>query len=607
MGNRIPDEIVEQVQKSADIVEVIGEYVQLRKQGRNYFGLCPFHGENTPSFSVSGEKQIFHCFGCGAGGNVFSFLRQIEGYSFSEAVTHLADKYHIDMPEHVTAVSSYSAGNSDEQKMAEAHELLKKFYHHLLVNTKEGQKALDYLLERGMTMEEIERFEIGCALDSWDFITKFLERRGFEAGLMEKAGLIIRRENGDGYFDRFRNRIMFPIHDHHGTTVAFSGRTFTGEHPKYMNSPETPIFRKSKLLYHFHQARLHIRKEERAVLFEGFADVISAVGSGVKEAIATMGTALTEEHAKVIRRNVGEVILCYDSDQAGYEATLKAADMLQKRGCTVKVAMIPDGLDPDDYIKKFGGEKFKQDVIGSSVTIMTFKMHYFRKGKNLSDEGDRLAYINDVLKEVSQLSGPLEQEIYIKQLANEFALSLDSLKEQLSVFEKESAGRKRDGGRNELQERRTSVPRPPRKKTGLRPAHENAERMLIAHMIRDRDVIRKVLDRVGFEFNLDQHRAIAAYLYAMYEEGADISIQQLFKRIDDQELGQLLTDILMLQINEELSETELSDYVKKVLNYRNWSMIKEKEVARTEAERQKDFIKAATLAQEIIKLNRSLK
>lgn len=467
MGNRIPDEIVEQVQKSADIVEVIGEYVQLRKQGRNYFGLCPFHGENTPSFSVSGEKQIFHCFGCGAGGNVFSFLRQIEGYSFSEAVTHLADKYHIDMPEHVTAVSSYSAGNSDEQKMAEAHELLKKFYHHLLVNTKEGQKALDYLLERGMTMEEIERFEIGCALDSWDFITKFLERRGFEAGLMEKAGLIIRRENGDGYFDRFRNRIMFPIHDHHGTTVAFSGRTFTGEHPKYMNSPETPIFRKSKLLYHFHQARLHIRKEERAVLFEGFADVISAVGSGVKEAIATMGTALTEEHAKVIRRNVGEVILCYDSDQAGYEATLKAADMLQKRGCTVKVAMIPDGLDPDDYIKKFGGEKFKQDVIGSSVTIMTFKMHYFRKGKNLSDEGDRLAYINDVLKEVSQLSGPLEQEIYIKQLANEFALSLDSLKEQLSVFEKESAGRKRDGGRNELQERRTSVPRPPRKKRGF--------------------------------------------------------------------------------------------------------------------------------------------
>ncbi|MFT0800134.1 DNA primase [Bacillus swezeyi] len=607
MGNRIPDEIVEQVQKSADIVEVIGEYVQLRKQGRNYFGLCPFHGENTPSFSVSGEKQIFHCFGCGAGGNVFSFLRQMEGYSFTEAVSHLADKYHIDLPDQVTAVSANSAGSSDEQKMAEAHELLKKFYHHLLVNTKEGQEALDYLLERGFKMEEIEQFEIGCALDSWDFITKFLERRGFDAELMERAGLIIRRENGDGYFDRFRNRIMFPIHDHHGKTVAFSGRTFTGEHPKYMNSPETPLFRKSRLLYHFHQARLHIRKEERAVLFEGFADVISAVRSGVKESIATMGTSLTEEHAKIIRRNVGEVILCYDSDQAGYEATLKAADVLQKKGCNVKVAMIPDGLDPDDYIKKFGSEKFKQDVIGASVTLMTFKMHYFRKGRNLSDEGDRLAYINDVLKEVSLLSGPLEQEIYIKQLANEFSISFDSLKDQLSVFEKQAAGRSKESSRQESKERRAAVSRSPRKRTGLRPAHENAERMLIAHMIHDRDVIRKVLDRVGFEFNLDQHRAVVAYLYAMYEEGAEISIQQLFKRIEDQELSQLLTDILMLQVNEELGEAELSDYVKKVLNYRNWSMIKEKEAARAEAERQKDFIRAATLAQEIIKLNRSLK
>ncbi|ARC74304.1 DNA primase [Bacillus licheniformis] len=607
MGNRIPDEIVEQVQKSADIVEVIGEYVQLRKQGRNYFGLCPFHGENTPSFSVSGEKQIFHCFGCGAGGNVFSFLRQMEGYSFTEAVSHLADKYQIDVPEQVAAVSAYSTGSSDEQKMAEAHDLLKKFYHHLLVNTKEGQAALDYLLERGFKMEQIEQFEIGCALDSWDFITKFLERRGFDLALMERAGLIIRRENGDGYFDRFRNRIMFPIHDHHGTTVAFSGRTFTGEQPKYMNSPETPLFRKSKLLYHFHQARLHIRKEERAVLFEGFADVISAVTSGVKESIATMGTSLTEEHAKIIRRNVGEVILCYDSDHAGYEATLKAAEILQKKGCNVKVAMIPDGLDPDDYIKKFGSEKFKNDVIGASVTMMTFKMNYFRKGRNLSDEGDRLAYINDVLKEVSLLSGPLEQEIYIKQLANEFSISFESLKDQLSVFEKQAASRSRESSRQDSKERQAAVSRAPRRKTGLRPAHENAERMLLAHMIHDRDVIRKVLERVGFEFNLDQHRAIAAYLYAMYEEGADISIQELFKRVEDQELGQLLTDILMLQVNEELSEAELSDYVKKVLNYRNWSMIKEKEAARAEAERQKDFIKAATLAQEIVKLNRSLK
>ncbi|MDA7026911.1 DNA primase [Bacillus sp. CLL-7-23] len=607
MGNRIPDEIVEQIQKSADIVEVIGEYVQLRKQGRNYFGLCPFHGENTPSFSVSGEKQIFHCFGCGAGGNVFSFLRQMEGYSFTEAVFHLADKYQIDLPDHATAVSADNANDSEEKKMMEAHELLKKFYHHLLVNTKEGQAALDYLLKRGFKMEEIEHFEIGYALDSWDFIAKFLKRRGFEVELMERAGLIISRENREGYFDRFRNRIIFPIHNHHGTTVAFSGRTFTGEHPKYMNSPETPIFHKSRLLYHFHQARLHIRKEERAVLFEGFADVMSAVKSGIKESIATMGTALTEEHAKVIRRNVEEIILCYDSDLAGYEATLKASNLLQKKGCKVKVAMIPDGLDPDDYIKKFGSEKFKQDVIGASVTVMTFKMHYFRKGKNLSDEGDRITYINDCLREISSLSGPLEQEIYVKQLANEFSISSDSLKEQLAVFEKQTAARSRQNSRQESKERRAYISRTPRKRTGLRPAYENAERILIAHMVHDRNVIRKVLDKIGFEFNIDQHRALATFLYGMYEEETEISIQHLYKRVEDEELSQLLTDILMLQINDELSETEFSDYVKKVLNYRKWSMIKEKEAERAEAERQKDFIRAATLAQEIVKLNRLLK
>ncbi|MCA1213758.1 DNA primase [Bacillus amyloliquefaciens] len=603
MGNRIPDEVVNQVQQSADIVEVIGDYVQLKKQGRNYFGLCPFHGENTPSFSVSSDKQIFHCFGCGAGGNVFSFLRQMEGYSFTEAVSHLADKYQIDFPDDITIHSASRPESSGEQKMAEAHELLKKFYHHLLINTKEGQEALDYLLSRGFTKELIDEFEIGYALDSWDFMTKFLKKRGFEEELMEKAGLLIRREDGSGYFDRFRNRIMFPIHDHHGAVAAFSGRALGSQQPKYMNSPETPLFHKSKLLYNFHKARLPIRKEERAVLFEGFADVISAVSSGVKESIATMGTSLTEEHVKILRRNVQEVILCYDSDKAGYEATLKAAGLLQKADCKVRVSMLPDGLDPDDYIRTRGGEKFRTDIIDASVTVMAFKMQYFRKGKNLSDEGDRLAYMKEVLKEISALSGSLEQEMYVKQLASEFSLSVESLTEQLSIYARQNA----PGDKNaEPQTRRARVTTKAKRRR-LRPAYENAERLLLAHMLRDRNVIKKVIERVGFEFNIDGHRALAAYLYAVYEEGADMTPQHLMARMQDGEISQLLSDIGMLQVNEELSEAELSDYVKKVLDHRKWSMIKEKEAERADAERQKDFVKAASLAQEIVALNRSLK
>ncbi|MGE6629272.1 DNA primase [Bacillus sp. NPDC077027] len=609
MSKRIPDELLEQIQKNADIVEVIGEYVQLRKQGRNYFGLCPFHGENTPSFSVSADKQIFHCFGCGAGGNVFSFLRQMEGYSFYEAVSHLADKYHIDLPDHLIGTQSATSGHeaTDDKKMIEAHELLKKFYHHLLVNTKEGQKALDYLLARGFTDETIAKFEIGYALDSWDFMTNFLVKRGFEPAIMEKAGLLIQRENGSGYFDRFRDRVIFPIHDHHGTVIAFSGRALGDQQPKYMNSPETPLFHKSKLLYHFHEARMHIRKRERAVLFEGFADVISAVSSGVTESVATMGTSLTEEHVKLLRRNVEEIILCYDSDSAGYDATMKASDLLGKRGCKVRVAMIPDGLDPDDYIKKYGGEKFKNDIIDASVTLMTFKMNYFRRGKNLSDEGDRLAYMKQVLKEISHLNGSLEQEIYMKQLAGEFSISLDSLKEQLEQFVRQQQQEKsKHKDQNGLEKRRAHLSTQVRRKR-LKPAFENAERMLLAHMLKSQEVIRKVLDRIGIDFNIDSHKALATYIYALYEEGKDPTPQHLMNCFQDETISQLLTDILMIQVGDELTEAELSDYVKKVLNHRNLSMIKEKDLERAEAERQKDFFKAATLAKEIIQLNRTLK
>jgi DNA primase len=292
MGNRIPDELIEKIQRTSDIVDVISEYVQLKKQGRNYFGLCPFHGEKSPSFSVSADKQIFHCFGCGAGGNVFSFLMQHEGYTFIEAAQHLADKENIELPTLAPSEKTTSV-SKDTEKMIAAHELLKKFYHHLLVNTKEGQHAFDYLLNRGFTKEVIDEFEIGYALDSWDFIAKFLVKRGYDASLMEEAGLLVKKNNSDDYFDRFRNRIMFPIMDHQGMTIAFSGRVLGDEKPKYLNSPETKIFNKSKLLYNFHRARVHIRKNQQVILFEGFSDVISSTRSGVEQAIATMGTSLT--------------------------------------------------------------------------------------------------------------------------------------------------------------------------------------------------------------------------------------------------------------------------------------------------------------------------
>ncbi|WP_027407834.1 DNA primase [Anoxybacteroides tepidamans] len=596
MGYRIPEETIEEIRRSIDIVDVISDYVQLKKQGRNYFGLCPFHGEKTPSFSVSPEKQIFHCFGCGAGGNVFSFLMDIEGLSFVDAAERLAARANIDLS-HLARDDQRKrlSETSDAKKMIEAHELLKKFYHHLLINTKEGQNALDYLQARGIDRELIDGFEIGYSPHSWDVAVKFLKGHGYSLELMEKAGLVIRKENGE-YFDRFRNRIMFPIHNHQGETVAFSGRSMGHEQPKYLNSPETPIFHKGKILYNFHQARLHIRKHQQAVLFEGFADVISAVKAGVANAVATMGTALTDEQARILRRNVESIVICYDGDAAGVEAAFRAAELLAQAGCHVKIATIPDGLDPDEYIKKFGSERFRRDVLEAGSSLMAFKMAYLRKGKNLQSESDQIRYVEEVLKEIAQLSSPVERDYYLRQLANEFSLSLSALQQQLERYKKTKVTA------SEIA-KQTKALSPMQKK--LFPAFHNAERMLLAHMLRSRDVALAVQREIQGNFNIEEHRAIAAYVYAFYEEGNSPDVSALLARLPD-ELKPLVTELSMMLINEHISSQELNDYVKHVLNYPKWLKLKEKEQEKIEAERQKDFLKAARIAKEIIEMKKLL-
>ncbi|MEH7224529.1 DNA primase [Bacillus sp. JJ1566] len=602
MGYRIPEETIEKIRISVDIVDVISEYVQLKKQGRNYFGLCPFHGENTPSFSVSPDKQIFHCFGCGAGGNVFSFLMDLEGYSFAEAAVNLANKVNIDLSdfEQQTAVSDKK--NNDASKMQEAHELLKKFYHHLLLNTKEGEPALDYLTNRGFTREIIDKFEIGYSLDSWNFATKFLQKRGFKPELMERAGLLVKKEDTGTFFDRFRNRIMFPIWDHQGKTIAFSGRVLgKGQEPKYLNSPETIIFNKSKTLYNFHQARLDIRKQQQVILFEGFADVIAADSADVPNSIGTMGTSLTDEHVKIIRRNVESVVICYDSDNAGLDAALRASSMLVEAGCYVRVATMPNGMDPDDYISKYGAEKFKNDVIGASLTLMAFKLQYLRRGKNLQDEGERIRYIEDVLKEISFLEKAVERDHYLRQLSSEFSISLDALKTQQLQYYK-SERKKRDN----FSSNRNNTKAKPTISKHLLKAYHNAERFLLAYMLRSQDIADKVQDQLQAEFNIEEHRAIVTYLYAFYEEGNEPDISTFLTRIHDDNLKRIVTDIAMMSIEEEVSDSVLSDYVKQVLNHKKMSMIKEKESEQLEAERSKDYLKAATIANEIIQMKKAL-
>lgn len=601
INGRIEDEKINQIREAVDIVDLIGEYVQLKKQGRNYFGLCPFHGENSPSFSVSTEKQIFHCFGCGAGGNIFTFLMDIEGYSFVESAKVLAEKGNVPLEVDINKDSKRSNMPAGAQQMVEAHDLLRKFYHHLLVNTKEGQDALEYLLKRGFTEETIEKFQIGYSLDSWDFVSKFLLKRGFPAEYMEQAGLIIFREKDESYFDRFRNRVMFPIMDHQGNTIAFSGRAMGDDEPKYLNSPETPIFNKSKTLYNFHHARPHIRKKEQAVIFEGFADCISAVGAGVENAVATMGTALTDQHIQLLKRNTDQILICYDSDSAGLNAANRAVNMLQDHEFSVKVALMPDNLDPDDYIKEFGEKSFVSEVIGASLTYMAFKMHYLRRGKNVNNEGDRIQYIEEVLKEISRLPNAVERDHYLRQLSSEFSLSLDALEQQQrQVFFTER--------------KKGTLPQPAAQKKmalqyehKLKPAHHNAETKLIAHMLKSRDMTFKIQQLLGQTvFHVDEHQAIITYLYAFYEDGHEPDTSFFLTYLPDPNLRRIVSEIEMMSVNEEVTDKELTDCINQVLKYEKLLKIKEKQVEEKDAVRRSDYVTAAQIAMEIIKLRKML-
>ncbi|WEG14920.1 DNA primase [Pullulanibacillus sp. KACC 23026] len=593
---RIEEETIEKVRTALDIVEVVGEYVHLKKSGRNYFGLCPFHQEHTPSFSVSPDKQIFHCFGCGMGGNVFTFLMELEGYNFPEAVRVLAEKAHIPVPESETREEGQR--QDDLNPLYHGMELLTKLFHYLLVETDYGKPALQYLKERGFSDETIAQYKIGYALDDWDTQTKFLERRQLPLHLFEQVGMLDKRSFDGKRFDRFRNRVMFPIWDTRGRTVAFAGRVLNDQKPKYLNTPESPIFHKGRLLYGYHLARQVIKQRNEVVLFEGYMDVVKASQAGVTNGVASMGTSLTEEQAGLLTRGAEKIIICYDADQAGVDAAFRAASLLEKYGRTIKIARMIDGLDPDDYITRYGAERFRTDVIGASMTITAFRLYYLRKNRNLNDEGDRLRYIDDVLGVLSELPKAVERDHYLRQLADEFSLSLDALKQQQYLIFR----RKKRADKAEPPVGR----RLPVKKSSLLPAYLSAERHLIAYMLRHEDVANKVRTEIGGSFYDDLHQAIVAYLYAFYEEGLEPDISAFIQKLPDPDLRARVTDIAMIDIDEDVDEQVIQDYIDQMIKHHQVLVIEEKLAAKNEAEKQQDLDTATKLLAEIIELKKDL-
>ncbi len=602
MAGHIPEEKVDEIRKAVDIVDVVGEHVQLKKQGRNYFGLCPFHGENTPSFSVSADKQIFHCFGCGKGGNVYSFLMEMEGFTFLQAVKKVADQTGHPLPEQFNETQQLEH-DPESQSSLDAHAWLTKLYHHLLRNSNEGQEAYEYLLQRGFTEETINRHQLGYSPSSNDFVVTFLEKKGFHPQQMVKAGLLNTNERG-GYFDRFRGRIMFPLRNYLGKTVAFAGRATGAQEPKYLNSPETDLFRKGRLLYNFDLARGSIRKQNQIILFEGYADVISADQAGIQNGIATMGTSVSDTQAQLIKRYADKVVICYDGDDAGIEAAVKAAKLLKKAGCETNVARVPNGMDPDEFIKKFGGDRFRREILDASDPYTSFMIHYLRRSFNLQLEGDRITFIERVIQEVAQLDRAIEREHYLNEIAEEFQMSMNTLKEEVEQLRLQHP--KLDSMDKRRHTNSTSSKNVHHK---LLPAFHNAERKLIAYMLKNPFIADKVQEELGGSFNITEHQVIVTHLYAYYEDGHESDISHFVERIEDPSLRNLVIHLAMSPLaEEEVSDKEIDDYIHRIrLENSDRVDIKSLEAELKRAEQHNEPIKAAEIAMKILRRKQELK
>ena len=408
---RVPEETIERIRNTADIYDVVAQYVDLKKRGRNFFGLCPFHSEKTPSFSVAPDKQIYHCFGCGAGGNVFSFIVEHEKISFIEAVQQLGQKYGIEV--------DYQSGPSNKifSFLYEAHDIAVKLYHNTLFSEK-GKAALDYLHNRGLNDDTIKTYQIGFAPDSWDTLSNTVKPASFKDSVYEKTGLFIKTDRG--WRDRFRSRIMFPIYHQSGKAIAFGGRIFNSDDPaKYLNSPETPLYRKSEVFYGLHKTRDSIRKFSTAILVEGYTDFLQLVQLGIPNVVALSGTALGINHANQIRKFASKVYLAYDGDDAGVNATLRAGYVLFQAGVEPLVIPMPNDKDPDDWVREEGVSAF-QEAMGSSMSLLLF--HLQKKDVKNLPATDRSRIVKEILKEISLINDGIIRDDLLKSLSQELQL-----------------------------------------------------------------------------------------------------------------------------------------------------------------------------------------
>lgn len=581
---RIPQELFDQVIQKSDVVDVISDYVQLSKAGKNYKGLCPFHGENTPSFVVSPDKGIYKCFGCGEGGNVVSFVSSIEAISYPQAVLKLAKRAGIETD--IVLQSDESIQDAKFKNEFDILEFAKGFYHYYLNHTKEGKMALAYLHDRGMSDETIAKFGIGLAPSYSDALVKTLANNRYSLEVAVNLGLL--NEHQGQYYDRFKSRIMFPIFDKVGHVVGFSGRVFLEGDTnlgKYVNSPESAIFQKGKLIYHLNDAKLAIRRHNHVLLFEGFLDVISAVEAGFVESVATMGTALTEDHSRELRRLTDQIILCFDGDKAGLAAANKAIPILMAQNFSISVVEIPNKMDPDEFIKTYGKEAFSK-LIDQAIPAIDYQYRYIKRQFNLEFVSHREQFKRQIYHFAYTLQSHTLQELILKKLAYDISIGEQSILQEFNssksqVYKNSNMNNNKNGNR-QIHARQLRDTK-----------YERSEKMLIHYMLKERRVALQVEKELNGYLNDQIRRNIVLYILDYYTTHETMNLQYFLNWIDEA-LVKPITDIIFEceSLPPLASEEVIHDLISVVKEY----------VYKVQMEQLKKQISEATLDHEKLEL-----
>lgn len=567
----ITNEMINEIRNKVDIVEVISKYIPLTQRGKNYFGVCPFHDDHSPSMSVSQEKQIFTCFSCGASGNVFTFVSDYEHIGFYDAVRLLGNQV------------GYNLGNAKvtKNKNAESYEIYEqacKYYQNSL-NTSLGKNANEYLDKRQIDKETIKKFKIGLSVSKTS-LTDYLISKGYSLKKLIELGLS--NENGT---DLFTNRIMFPLYDLEGNVVAFSGRIYnTKDGSKYINTKETPIFKKGNILYNYHNAKEMLKKNSSVIVMEGFMDVIRANTIGITNCIATMGTALTKQNANLLKKMADNIILCFDGDKAGEEATVSAINILKEIDITPKVVRLEEDLDPDEYILKYGKDKFISKIDNPESTI-EFLMEQHKINKNLTDIEDITKYINESLNDLLQEEDSVLIDLTLKKMSDEYKVDLDVLK-------------------NRYQELKSNVK--PKENKIIREKekikynqYELASRSLLFYMLKDEKIIVKVEKEVAF-FPNNNIRTLSNEIIYYYHKYGIFKIADFISYIsNNEEILKVFNEIINMNINEMYTLEEIADYIKVINSYPKRK--KENEL-KEKLQKETDPLKQAKILSEILSL-----